>query len=158
MIEVAQELASHSPARGRLSFSRVETIERLPYSAESFDGVLCSSVLEYLPEPDAALREIVRVLKPGGLVLVSVPNAASRARKWIRWMDRGSRLLGKSLYPFIEHSRNEYTRTQFEEVLRTFGFRTEEAILFGTVYLPFHLRVEHSDTLMFFRAVKSGLA
>lgn len=49
----------------------VETYE-LP--AESFDGVLCWTVLEHLSNPRAALANMARSLKPGGLLIVGVPN------------------------------------------------------------------------------------
>jgi len=45
----------------------------LPVDDESFDVVLCTEVLEHVPEPIAAVREMSRVLKPGGLLLVSAP-------------------------------------------------------------------------------------
>lgn len=50
-------------------------ITRLPYASGSFDGVILSEVLEHIPEEGAALREIWRVLKPGGRVAITVPNA-----------------------------------------------------------------------------------
>jgi 2-polyprenyl-3-methyl-5-hydroxy-6-metoxy-1,4-benzoquinol methylase len=43
----------------RLTFDTVETIERLPFEEGRFDGVLCSSVLEYLL-PDAALPGLLQ--------------------------------------------------------------------------------------------------
>ena len=49
--------------------------QRLPFEDESFDRVLTSEVLEHLPDDAAALREIHRVLKPGGVLAISVPNA-----------------------------------------------------------------------------------
>ena len=39
----------------------------------SFDAVFCSGVLEHVPRPRAALREIARVLKPGGALLLGLP-------------------------------------------------------------------------------------
>tara|TARA_R110002073_G_scaffold186197_7_gene344782 strand:- start:1299 stop:2018 length:720 start_codon:yes stop_codon:yes gene_type:complete len=47
---------------------------RLPFADGSFDVVICSEVLEHVPDPDAALAEIVRVTRPGGQVAVSVPR------------------------------------------------------------------------------------
>lgn len=47
------------------------------YPSNSFDCVLLISVLEHLPEPSPALHEIHRILAPGGLVYLVMPNAES---------------------------------------------------------------------------------
>lgn len=49
-------------------------ITRLPFADESFDIVICSEVLEHIPDLDQAIREIIRVLKPGKSLVVSVPR------------------------------------------------------------------------------------
>lgn len=46
----------------------------LPFPAAYFDVVICSEVLEHIPDHLAAISELVRVLKPGGDLLVSVPR------------------------------------------------------------------------------------
>lgn len=50
--------------------------ERLPFRAATFDLAIALWVLEHLPQPDTALSEIGRVLKPGGRLLFLTPNAA----------------------------------------------------------------------------------
>jgi ubiquinone/menaquinone biosynthesis C-methylase UbiE len=45
----------------------------LPFRTGSFDTVLCTEVLEHLPEPERCVREMARVVKPGGRLLVTVP-------------------------------------------------------------------------------------
>lgn len=46
---------------------------RLPFNDASFDTVLCTEVLEHLSDPSSVLREVTRVLKPGGRLLCTVP-------------------------------------------------------------------------------------
>ena len=50
-------------------------VSRLPFAAESFDKILLSEVLEHVADDDAALRELFRVLRPGGTLAISVPHA-----------------------------------------------------------------------------------
>ena len=45
----------------------------LPFADHSFDGVLCFQVLEHVDHPETVLKEMGRVLKPGGVGLISVP-------------------------------------------------------------------------------------
>ena len=46
----------------------------LPFADNNFDKVICSEVLEHIPDYQGALKEINRVLKPGGLFCASVPR------------------------------------------------------------------------------------
>lgn len=41
---------------------------------ERFDAIICSEVLEHVPEPKALLGQLRKLLKPGGLLIVTVPN------------------------------------------------------------------------------------
>lgn len=47
---------------------------RLPYRSDAFDKVVLSEVLEHIVDDSAALREVRRVVKPGGLIAITVPN------------------------------------------------------------------------------------
>jgi len=49
------------------------TAYEIPSDNESFDSAICTAVLEHLEEPEQALRECYRVLKPGGTAIYSVP-------------------------------------------------------------------------------------
>jgi SAM-dependent methyltransferase len=46
----------------------------LPFRANSFDTVLCNEVLEHVPEPSVLMAEIARVLRPGGILILTTPQ------------------------------------------------------------------------------------
>jgi ubiquinone/menaquinone biosynthesis C-methylase UbiE len=58
---------------------------RLPFEPETFDAVVAASVLEYVDEPTAVLRECSRVLRPGGSMLCTVPDPHHPIR-WLEWL------------------------------------------------------------------------
>ncbi len=47
-------------------------VTRLPFRDQCFDAVICSEVLEHVPNDDLAVSELVRILKPGRILAVSV--------------------------------------------------------------------------------------
>lgn len=49
-------------------------VERLPFADETFDIVYCVGVLSYLKNDEDAVKEIARVVVPGGVVIISLPN------------------------------------------------------------------------------------
>jgi SAM-dependent methyltransferase len=54
----------------------------LPFSDAAFDRVICSEVLEHLPDDVAAMRELARVLRPGGTMAVTVPRFGPELVNW----------------------------------------------------------------------------
>src|ERR1700742_4387984 len=55
----------------------------LPYADETFDCVIASEILEHIPEDDAAIAELIRVLKVGGTLVVSVPRWLPEQVCWL---------------------------------------------------------------------------
>ncbi|HKF68571.1 MAG TPA: methyltransferase domain-containing protein, partial [Vicinamibacterales bacterium] len=81
-------LASQPPA--------VAEVTRLPFRDRTFDSALCTEVLEHLPEPGRCLDEIRRVVKPGGMVLFTVPMTMythSEPYDFYRYTEYGLRYL-----------------------------------------------------------------
>jgi SAM-dependent methyltransferase len=60
-----------------LAMDRVD-ITGLPYEDAAFDVVLCSHVLEHVPDDRKAMREVYRVLTPGGWAILQVPFQSKR--------------------------------------------------------------------------------
>jgi len=58
------------------------SVTRLPFEDEFFDKVVCSEVLEHVPDDSTAVSEFNRVLKPGGILAVSVPSHFAESVCW----------------------------------------------------------------------------
>ena len=75
VLDVQQEMLDHTVRRAQehsienITPTRADARE-LPYPDDSFDGAYLVTVLGEIPDQDAALRELARVLKPGGRLVV----------------------------------------------------------------------------------------
>lgn len=89
---------------------------------EPFDTVVCHHVLEHIPDLDAGMRQILGLLKPGGLLLAAVPNGESR----------GYRRLGHgwvwSQPPFVHV--HHFTGKGLASVLARHGLVEEQRLYF----------------------------
>jgi SAM-dependent methyltransferase len=56
---------------------------KLPYADDTFDCVIASEILEHIPSDDAAIAELIRVLKVGGTLAVSVPRWLPERVCWL---------------------------------------------------------------------------
>jgi ubiquinone/menaquinone biosynthesis C-methylase UbiE len=82
-------------------------VEHLPFADGSFGTVLCTEVIEHIPDPTAALAEYRRVLKPGGVLIGSVP---ARSLIWkLRFLS--------STCPHSEPFHNEYLPDEVRAML-----------------------------------------
>ncbi len=152
MVEAADQLAQSGDGSVQLKFERVETIARLPLVSNSCDGVLCSSVLEYVSDVDACLKEFARVLRPGGVLLVSVPNRHSIVRRTQAGCHRLGKWLGRKWVAFLDYSRNQYSANQFERILATQGFCSERVVAFGSPLPKWAQRSQYGGSLLMFVA------
>lgn len=73
----------------------------IPFPDASFDNVLCTEVLEHAARPEALLSEILRVLKPGGTLIATVPFAAR--------------------VHYAPHDFNRFTKYRLDQMLRSFA-------------------------------------
>lgn len=63
--------------------------QELPFSDNSFNVVIIKHIVEHLPDPQKAIREIGRVTEPGGILILATPNLDSLLKPW-----KGDRWIG----------------------------------------------------------------
>jgi SAM-dependent methyltransferase len=110
----------HARGRGHGDV-RVARLEEIPYPDESFDLVTCLDVLEHTPDDLVSLRELRRITKPGGWLVVTVP---------------AFQLLWSSHDVANQHYRR-YRRSQLRRAAEAAGWEPGESAYFNTfLFLP----------------------
>jgi len=153
MIAAANQITGQDRS-SQLRFECIDTIERLHMKDESFDGLLCSSVLEYVSDSRRCLTEFARVLKPGGLLLVSVPHRHSLVRQVQLACHQSGKLLGTHWAEFLEYSRQQYSKREFDELLSQAGFTVAKVVPFGSPLPNLAKRSRYWGSLLMFMARK----
>jgi 2-polyprenyl-3-methyl-5-hydroxy-6-metoxy-1,4-benzoquinol methylase len=93
----------------------ISDIVALPILSGSFDVVMCTEVLEHVPEPIRAFGEMARVVRPGGLLILTAP-------------------LGSGLHQEPFHFYGGYTPHWYEMMAKRFGLIVEEISPNGTFF------------------------
>jgi SAM-dependent methyltransferase len=87
--DISEEMLNRATAGdpgGTVEWVRLDLAwRRLPFAAAAFDAVVASSVLEYVDDPAKVLADCARVLRPGGVVLCTVPDLRHPVR-WLEWL------------------------------------------------------------------------
>lgn len=108
----------------------------LPFREASADGVMLTEVLEHLPEPADALEEARRILRPGGLLYVTVP---------MTW----------GLH-YVPHDYYRFTRWGIAHLLEKAGFEVETLEPFGGLFTIIGARLaDLASTLLLDRPLRA---
>lgn len=95
----------------------------LPFEDNQYDVILCNHVLEHIPDDTKAMQELFRVLKPGGMAILQIPQDLNREQTFaddtITDQKERAKLFGQ-----YDHVR-VYGRDYFDK-LRSIGFRVVE--------------------------------
>jgi ubiquinone/menaquinone biosynthesis C-methylase UbiE len=119
MLELARRRLGGTTRRAKLVLGDAG---HLPFADQSFDGIVCMGLLDYLAMPERALAEAHRILMADGLLICSFPKSPSvfqplrsRIGTWIK----------KQVFD-LPQIQNTWTRSQLESDLSDQGFRLEQ--------------------------------
>ena len=113
----AIDAARSRPDGDRVDWTVIDD-DRLPFAADSFDLVTSFQVIEHVDDPLPWLREICRVLRPGGTAILTTPNAAIR-------LDAG-------MTPWNRFHVREYSAAELDRLLGQAFASVQVRGLFGT--------------------------
>lgn len=95
------------PAERAKCLPTVGTLTHIPASDGAFDAILCSEVLEHCEDDDGVIAEFARVMRPGGVLVITVP-------------------VPPAPYPDNSHVREGYTLAELSAVLERHGFEVTD--------------------------------
>ncbi len=97
------------------------SVEELPLPDESFDVVLCSLGTQFFPGRLAALREVRRILAPGGRLVFNAPGPAPRI--FVVLAEALARHVAPELAAFVNQVFSLHDTGELEQLIRDAGFR-----------------------------------
>lgn len=108
MVVAAEEHNPETISSGRLNLKRSSS-NAIPFADQTFDKVFCNMVVYFWNQPGPHLKEIRRVLKPGGTFLTGIRTRESML-----------------VFPFVEYGFNLYSTEEWKEILDQSGFTVKE--------------------------------
>jgi len=141
MIERGRARLEGHPLARRCSLS-VGDAEALAFPDGAFDAVVALGLLEYLTSYARALAEIWRVLRPGGVAVLAVPNRASAYRRCRLFADQArrglKRLLGRTPRGTEQFYWNPCIPARLDEELARAGFERIVGRYCNFIFYPLH--------------------
>jgi 2-polyprenyl-3-methyl-5-hydroxy-6-metoxy-1,4-benzoquinol methylase len=81
-MDVNHWAVNQSKAAAKRASLQTASAQELPYREGAFNVVIIKHIVEHLPDPAQAIREIGRVTEPGGILILATPNLGSLLKPW----------------------------------------------------------------------------
>jgi len=132
MIEYAK--SSSKKDINNISYDEVDLSGFLSYPDSSYEGILSSSVIEYMDNPNIMLSEFYRITKDNGFLIVSAPNRLSLIRISQVVIRFFSKFIGKDRFSYLSVSKNSYSSKQFVNIVEESGFTVQSIKKFSPLF------------------------
>lgn len=122
----------------RRSIPILGDVFQLPFRDDTFDFIICLGLIEHFTDSITPMLKILRLVRKGGYIFVSVPQRRSLYTPWKRWQ------MIKEIYPF--GFEKEFSKNELEDLCETVGL-TEFKIV-GLDFYPSFLKILPFEPLL----------
>lgn len=126
-VDFSEKSLQHAASRGLLTSS--DDLTALTFESNKFDVVLCIGVIQLIEQYKTVIRELARVTKPGGTLLIETLNKGSIQRKMLRLFEKSKKF------------DQMYTMNELKSVFEECGL---ENVQFMQIYHPFKFTTKGS--------------
>jgi 2-polyprenyl-3-methyl-5-hydroxy-6-metoxy-1,4-benzoquinol methylase len=145
-IELSQNAAEYAKKEFGLDIE-ARAFEELQLSENQFDVVTLWTVLEHVSQPLTILKKVHRILKPGGLLVVSTPNIGSPLAK----------ILGKKWWEIRRLHTNQFTTKTLTDIVKNAGFKNVSSVCYKESISLLYLVIPIAKYLKMYGKVKTSL-
>jgi ubiquinone/menaquinone biosynthesis C-methylase UbiE len=150
MVQNAVFQSSKEISGGSVEFKVIQTIEKIPLENHSVDGIVCSSVLEYLESPRECILEFARIMRSGGILILTVPHRRSLLRVLQKLVFKlTSAMTNKPRPEYLHFSKNHFSKRELIQLVQDCGF--EQSQIEFTSFWPSWLPFRYFGALCLFR-------
>lgn len=135
--KVVGECVVNTDVRAFDSVAFISDCQALPVASDTFDAFVCHQVLEHLPDPKRAVEEAYRIVKPGGIVIISTPfyfPFHGSPNDYQRWTQPGLRVLLAKFEAFDEGVYFGPVAALLNSIIHVFG------VFFPNFYLSYAVK------------------
>jgi len=138
-LDIGHGLVTQSLLKSPTAWGVQSSLENLGIADDTFDVVVCTEVIEHTPNPRCSVHELMRVLKPGGILVLTVPHQLWRFSVTVaNWL---------KIRPYAGYE-NWVSRRELELWVEEAGGNIEQMIgfnLFPLFYRPFYRLLDAAD-------------
>jgi 2-polyprenyl-3-methyl-5-hydroxy-6-metoxy-1,4-benzoquinol methylase len=116
-----------------ITYNDIDTVENLSSLSNLYDGILSSSVIEYVDDPSKMLSEFFRVTNKNGILIISAPNRFSLIRVFQNILRFFFKNIGRDYFSYLAVSKNSYSYKGFVRIVEESGYTVQTVKKFSPI-------------------------